>query len=192
MKRKFIRYPKLGLRTIPTLDTISIELVVDMRNVTSAKLIDEDKLSVSEVVGEWEALLVTIESLIIQSPQLISFGYQDGKPLSLNPELPGSRYFYVGVKNASGELQGKIVIDLRVSTHDPTRQGIQNRAKHQVAKLKQLQDNKQVSQDAQVVTQGIVVNQKEFSDYEHARRAIVGKLHKIVERYQDYDSQELE
>lgn len=170
------------LSDIPTLDKIRIELSVDLvESVNAAQMIGEGILDDTQVMQDWLDFIQLVRTLIITNESFILLLEKDGTPSPLDSKTPQSKYFYIGVKDANGNLAGKVVVDFRLSMHDSTHASAAGGAKYEADALKDIQ--KDHPNYEYVEPEGIIVNKKRFKSYTHAKFAVIGKLAKIAEDY---------
>jgi hypothetical protein len=170
---------------IRTLDTIYIELSVDVTNyVQSAQMIGEGILDDTQVLADWNNFIYFVRKQIINNPSLVLLLEQKGTISPLDNITPQSTYFYIGVKNGYGELDGKILIDFRLSMHEATDSSKRRYAKHEQNSLQHINSEYPDLPDYWNTTFcELIVNKRSFKSYEHAERAVEGKLNKLVEQY---------
>ena len=170
------------INELPTLETISIEMDADItKYVESVDLIGEGLLDDTQVAEEWQTFLIAVKGYIDKHPRLKLLYDEPGDPLDKFPEIEGSHYYYIGVKNSDGKYVGKVVVDFRLATHQSTRQTTKNRKVHEKNALKIIR--KTYPNASEVEPKGLIVNKKEFKDYDDARRAVRGMLESIVKNY---------
>ncbi|MBO4542806.1 MAG: hypothetical protein J5725_06435 [Bacteroidales bacterium] len=97
------------------------------------------------------------------------------------PTVEGSHYYYIGVKNSEGNFVGKVVVDLRLSTHESTKKSGKARTYFEDMVLKIIQ--KKYPTTKEVVPKDLVVNKKTFKNYDQAAIAVLGMLESIVKNY---------
>lgn len=180
--KKYTKLPAF-IRDIDTLDTIVVELRVDVSNyIISARLIGEGILDDTQVMSDWHSFMDHVVRKVIDNPSLILLLQRDGSSSPIDHTTPQSTYFYIGVKNGYGELTGKVVVDFRLSMHDSTKSGRAARIKHEKESLSTIQKD-YPQYDAVEPCKDLIVNNKTFKSYKDAEHAVDGKLQSIVDDY---------
>lgn len=178
--KRYIRDTIENYTDLPLLEEISIYIDADVtKYIESADLIDQGVLDDTQVVAEWQTFVGTVEGMILNDEHLVLLGKDTGKGLGIDESVPGSYYFYIGVRNADGEYVGKVVVDFRLSTHDTMNPA--TRLTHEQDYLKVIQ--KTYPSATTMIQKDLKVNTKEFTDYDIAKMAVVGMLSKISKVY---------
>ena len=170
---------------LPTVDSICIELSVDISNyIQSAQMIGEGILDDTQVLADWNNFIYFVRKEIVNNSSLVLLLEQQGTVSPLDNVTPQSKYFYIGIKNGYGELDSKVLIDFRLSMHESTESSKRGAAKHEQAAIQQINtEYPQLPDYWNTTLCELIVNKKTFKSYEHAERAVAGKLHKLVEQY---------
>ena len=180
--KRYIKNSKSLIADLPTLETISVSIDADItKYIESVDLIDEGLLEDTQVIAEWQDFLISVEGFIERHTQLELLYDEPGNPLEKFPGVEGSHYYYIGVKNSEGKYIGKVVVDFRLSTHQSTKQSAKERIKHEGDALKIIQ--KKYPSATGVEPKGLIVNKKEFKDYDATRFAVHGMLENIVKDF---------
>lgn len=167
---------------LPMLEEITIHMDTDITQyIESADLIGQGLLDDTQVIADWQSFINTVMVYINTHEQLELVYDKPGKPLRQATNVPGSYYYYIGVRNEEGKFVGTVVVDFRLSTHTSTDTSGKDSAKHEANALTIIQ--KQYPNAKTIVPKGKVVNKKEFKDYDDAKRAIIGVLDSIVKKY---------
>lgn len=180
--KKYIKSSKDLIDNLPILEEISITMDADItKYIESVDLIDEGLLDDTQVVEEWRDFLSSVENYINNHPQLELLYDNPGNPLRKFKKVEGSHYYYIGVKNSEGKFVGKVVVDFRVATHQSTNRTAKKRKYHEGDALKIIQ--KKYPNASTVEPKGLIVNKKEFKNYDLARFAVQGMLENIAKNY---------
>ena len=180
--KRYIKLSESLLSELPTLEEISITMDADITQyVESVDLINEGVLDDTQVVADWKNLMTLVEGKITRHDQLELLYDKPGKKLRKFPEVEGSHYYYIGVKDSDGKFTGKIVVDFRLSTHDSTKKSGKARTYFENLVLKIIQKKYPNAKD--VVPKDLIVNKKTFKNYDQAARAVDGMLENIANNY---------
>ena len=177
--KKYIKSTDTIAQDLPMLEEISILMDADISQYV--ELIGEGILDDTQVMSDWQNFMTLVEGFIDRTEQLELLHDEPENNLSKFPDVEGSHYYYIGVRNAEGEFVGKIVVDLRLSTHDSTRQSREYRKQHETAVLKIIQ--KKYKNAKAMIPKDLIVNKKTFKDYDTAAIAALGMLESIVKNY---------
>lgn len=170
------------LDDLPLLEEISITMDADItKYIESVDLIDEGLLEDTQVAADWQNFMVLVEGYIDRHEQLELLYDKSGNKLRKFPTVEGSHYYYIGVKNSEGNFVGKVVVDLRLSTHESTKKSGKARTYFEDMVLKIIQ--KKYPTTKEVVPKDLVVNKKTFKNYDQAAIAVLGMLESIVKNY---------
>ena len=180
--KKYIKSADIVAQDLPVLEEISILMDADISQyVESAELIGEGTLDDTQVIADWKNFMTLVEGSIGRNAQLELLHDEPGKHLAEFPGVEGSHYYYIGVKDTNGKFVGKIVVDLRLSTHDSTAQSRKERIQHENTVLKIIQKKYKNAKD--MIPKDLIVNKRTFKDYDAAAFAVLGMLNKIAETY---------
>ena len=180
--KRFVKESINILDDLPMLEEISITMDADItKYIESVDLIDEGLLEDTQVAADWQNFMVLVEGYIDRHEQLELLYDKPGNKLRKFPTVEGSHYYYIGVKNSEGKYVGKVVVDLRLSTHESTKKSGKARAYFEDLVLKIVQKKYPTAKD--VVPKDLVVNKKTFKNYDQASIAVLGMLESIVKNY---------
>jgi len=180
--KKYIRNNNALISKLPILEEISINMNADItKYIQSADLIGKGILEDTQVLADWVSFIDTVRIYIDLHDSLELLYQKPGDPLDEDPDIPGSYYYYIGVRDAEGKFSGQIVVDFRLATHSSTKTSAKYREKYEAEALQIIR--KEYLNANQVIPKGIVVNKKEFADYDIAKLAIVGMMDSIIEKY---------
>lgn len=167
---------------LPLLEELSITMDADItRYIESADLIGKGILDDTQVIADWQSFLNMVMIYIETHKQLELVYDKPGKYLREAKDVPGSYYYYIGVRGEDGKFTGAIVVDFRLATHTSTDTSGKDRARHETKALTIIQ--KKYPNAKTIVPKEKVVNKKEFKDYDDAKRAIIGVLDSIIKKY---------
>lgn len=187
--RQYTRMPRF-IADLPTIETLAIDFLVESAGtIQSSKLIQTDFEDDQQALNDWLDFIGMVKSTIASNKSLILLAEKPGTVFP-GTDIPQSLYFYIGVRNAYGELAGKIIVDFRISTHNMTKHSESARWKHEQSVLQEIRET--YPGYVKVIPRGIVVNQKYFKDYAHAEFAVMSKLDKIAETYSKLEDINLE
>lgn len=180
--KRYIKSSDSSLNNLPILEHITIHLDANIdKYIESADLIGEGLLEDSQVLADWNCFIQNTYNAIAKHTNLKLLHEAKGKPLKSDPNIPGSYYFYLGVTDDNGKLKGKIVICLRLSTHQSTKTSASAGRKHNDNTLQIIR--KIYPDVSDIINKELVVNKKTFNDYDDATLAIIGMINKIASKY---------
>lgn len=180
--KKYIKNTNDLIDNLPTLEEISILMDADISQyIESVDLIGEGALEDTQVVADWKNFMTLVEGYINRHENLALLYDKAGNKLRKFPDVEGSHYYYIGVKDAEGKFTGKVVVDLRLSTHESTRKSGKARSYFENLVLKIIQ--KKYPKATEAVPKDLIINKKTFKNYDQAAMAILGMLENIANNY---------
>lgn len=180
--KKYIKNTNDLIDNLPILEEISILMNADISQyIESVDLIGEGTLEDTQVVADWKNFMTLVEGYINRHENLELLYDKAGNKLRKFPDVEGSHYYYIGVKDMEGKFTGKVVVDFRLSTHESTRKSGKARSYFENLVLKIIQ--KKYPKATAAVPKDLIINKKTFKNYDQAAMAILGMLENIAKNY---------